>query len=1016
MNISAICIRNPIPVILLFIVAILLGLQSFFSMKVQDFPDIDLPVITVSATLAGANPQQLETEVAKKLENAVAPLQGMKNISTTIQDGSVSMVVEFELEKPLQEALDDVRSAVSSIRSQLPNDLNEPIVQKVNMANAPMVTYTINSKKMDEGQLSWYVDNDINKRLMDIEGVGSVTRVGGVDREIQILIDPNKLQGLDITVAEVSRQLKQIQVETSAGKMDIGNFEQPIRAIALIEKSKDLNEIELSSSMGRKIKLEDIATIKDDFSERRSSAWFNGEKVVGFEVKRTKTASDIVVLEKVQKSLAKLKVENPDLVIEESFNFVNKVKDDYKASMTLLYEGAFLAVLVVFVFLKDMRATIVSAIALPLSIIPAFWFMQQFDFTINGVTLLALSLVIGVLVDDAIVEVENIERHMREGASAIESAMKATEEIGLAVIATTATLIAVFLPTAFMPGVPGLVFRHFGWTAALSIFASLLVARMLTPILAAYFMRPKDFHQEEDPKWMKSYLGLVQWSLNNKLKTIVGAVAFFILSLAMIPLLPTGFIPPDNSSQTQVMLELEPGVTLSQVENTAKKAEELLKEVPEIVDVYTTIGAGSSGGRGREGSSVSEVRKATLTLKLVDIDKRDKKQEVEKKIRTIMSDLPGAKVKVGLGANGEKYVLSLVSEDAYALSLAAKEVEKDIRTINGIGSISSSASLNRTEVLIKVDYTKAADFGVTTNTIADTIRVATLGDFSNNLSKLNSSVRQLPIVVKLNEDFKENLDALKELRVPTKSGFVELGEMAEISFTNGPAVINRYNRERNINIEVETNGVPLGLVQKQVAELPSMKNLPAGVSSPLVGESERMKELFGGFGIAMLTGVISIYVILVLLFKDFIQPVTILMALPLSFGGAFVALLLTGKSFSLSSLIGIIMLMGIATKNSILMVDYAIMAMNEGKDKLTAIMDACHKRARPIIMTTIAMGAGMLPVALQIGNVDGSFRSPMAIAVIGGLITSTFLSLLVIPSVFLYMSNFKEWFKRKFKY
>lgn len=1012
MNISAISIKNPIPVILMFVVAIFLGLQSFFSMKIQDFPDITLPVITISASLPGANPQQLETEVAKKLENSISSLQGLKNVTTTIQDGSVSIKAEFELEKPLQEALDDVRSSVSTIRSQLPSEMDEPIVQKVNMANSPMVTYTIDSKKMDESQLSWFVDNDISKMLMSIEGVGNITRVGGVDREIHVLINGLKIQGLDITVSEISRQLQQLQIETSAGKMEIGEGEQPIRTIATVKNAKELNNIELMTTSGKKIKLSDIAEIKDSFAEKVSSAWFNGKKVVGFEIKRTKTASDLEVLEKVRKAIAELKTERSDLVFEESFNFVDKIKDDYRASMNLLYEGAFLAVLVVFIFLKDIRATLVSAIALPLSIIPAFWFMSQFNFTINGITLLALSLVIGVLVDDAIVEVENIERHMKDGANPMDSAIKATEEIGLAVVATTATLIAVFLPTAFMGGVPGLVFRHFGWTAALSIFASLLVARMLTPILAAYFMKKKNNHEEKDPIWMDNYLKMVTWSLNNKAKTIVAAVIFFIVSLAMIPLLPTGFIPPDNSNQTQVMIEMSPGVTLPQVERTTKKAEEYLRTIPEIINIYTTIGAGSSGGKGSQSSSVSEVRKATLTLKLVPRGERENKQEVEKKIRNVLSNLPGAKIKVGLGGNGEKYIVSLVSEDSYALELAAKEVEKDLRTVQRLGSISSSANLNRSEVLISIDYAEAAELGVTTTTISDTIRVATLGDFSRNISKLNSSVRQIPIVVKLSEEFKEDIESLKDLKIPTRNGFVALSEIATVEFANGPAVINRYNRARNINIEVETNGIPLGEIQKIISDLPSIKNLPAGVSVPVVGEAERMKELFSGFGMAMLIGIMSIYVILVLLFKDFIQPITILMALPLSFGGAFVALMLTGKSFSLSSLIGIIMLMGIATKNSILLVDYAIMSMNEGKDKLTALMDACHKRARPIIMTTIAMGAGMLPVALQLGNVDGSFRSPMAIAVIGGLITSTFLSLLVIPSVYYYMSELKDWIKK----
>lgn len=1010
MNISAFSIKNPVIIIIFFLISTFAGLISFNSMKVQQFPDMSLPTITVNAVLPGASPSQLETDVAKKLENSIASLQGIKNISTKIMDGSVMVVAEFRLEKSTQEALDDVRSAVSAIRSQLPNDLQDPVVNKITFAGSPILTYAIDSEKMDIEQLSWYVDNDISKRLLSVEGIGSVVRVGGVNRQIQVLIKQDVLKSFGVSIAEVSRLLKQIQLETSAGNMEIGSMEQPIKAVANVEQIQFLKDLEFKTSQGKKLRLGDVATIEDTVDKQVSGAFLNGMPVVGFEITRAKGASEIEVYEEIQKSLKQLQKERPDIKLKESFNFVNPVKQEYHASLTLLYEGALLAVLVVWLFLRDVRATFVSAVALPLSIIPAFIFMSHFGFSINIITLLALSLVVGILVDDAIVEVENIERHMAQGKTAMQAAVDATQEIGLAVIATTGTLIAVFLPTAFMSGIPGLFFKQFGWTAALSVFASLIVARLLTPMMAAYIMKHNAEKAYKQPFWMSFYLKTVKWSLENRFTTIVLALVFFVGSLSLIPLLPQGFIPADNNSQTQVYLELEPGVSYETTLAAAKKTEQLLKTVPEVLSVYTTIGGGASGSDPKMGGLVSsEVRKATLTIQLKDASERDVKQIIEKRIRQVLIDVAGAKIKVGLGASGEKYIMALTSEDGEALLRAAKDIEKGLRSIDGVGNITSSSGLNRSEVILKINYAKAAEYGITTESIAQSVRIATQGDFDLGLSKFNSSARQIPIVVKLDTNFKENLDSLKDLLLVGKNSMVPLSEVAEVELASGQYIIERYNRSRNITFEVELSGIVLGDLTAKVAELEAIKNLPPSVSVAPVGDAEMMQELFSSFGMAMLVGVLSIFFILVLLFKDILQPLTILMALPLALGGAFVGLLVAGQSFSMPSLIGLIMLMGLATKNSILLVEYAIVARRNGMPRFEAMLDACSKRARPIIMTTLAMGAGMLPIALQWGSGDGSFRSPMAIAVIGGLITSTFLSLVVIPAVYTYMDDFAKW-------
>ena len=1024
LNVSSWSIRNPIPAVMLFVLLTVAGFIAFGSMKVQNFPDLDLPTITVTASLPGAAPTQLETDVARKLENALAPLQGLKHITTKVQDGAVSISAEFRMEKPVQEAVDDVRSAIQSVRADLPGELRDPIVQKINLSGTPVLAYTVRSSRLDDEALSWLVDKEITRKLLSLRGVGAVNRVGGVTREVHIALDVNRLQSLGITAAEVSRQLKQVQQEGSGGRMDLGIGEQAVRTLATVKTAQEVGQIELATSRGASIRLDRVATVRDTLAEPRSAASLNGTPVVGFEVIRSKGESEVAVGHLVRKALADFRIQNPDIEITESFDFVTPVEEEYSSSLILLYEGAILAVLVVWLFLRDLRATVVSAVALPLSVIPAFIGMAYLGFSINVVTLLALSLVVGVLVDDAIVEVENIVRHLRMGKTPYQAAMEAADEIGLAVIATTFTLIAVFLPTAFMSGIAGKLFKQFGWTASFAVFASLVVARVLTPMMAAYMLKPI-VTPEKEPQWLARYMVWVAWCMKHRVLTMLFATLFFIGSIMLVPLLPQGFIPADDNSQTQVYVELPPGSTLQQTKDSAEQARQLLTTVKDIQSVYTTIGGGSAGTDPFSGSGIAEVRKATLTIQLTERGKRPRKQEIENEIRQALQQLPGVRTKVGLGGSGEKYILVLTGEDSQALQSAALAVEKDLRTIQGLGSIASTASLVRPEIAVRPDFAKAADLGVTSAAISDTLRVATLGDYDAALPKLNLSQRQVPIVVKLNDEARKDLSLLERLSVPGSRGPVLLGQVASIELGSGPAIIDRYDRQRNVNFEIELSGMPLGDVTQAVQKLPSLQSLPPGVQVIEVGDAEMMSELFASFGLAMTIGVLCIYIVLVLLFKGFLHPVTILAALPLSLGGAFVGLLIAQKSFSMPSLIGLIMLMGIATKNSILLVEYAIEARRgkpaeDGKPALPgmsrwdAIFDACHKRARPVVMTTIAMGAGMLPIALSWGSADTSFRSPMAIAVIGGLITSTVLSLLVIPVVFTYLDDLGQWVSRMF--
>ena len=831
MNVSSWSIRNPIPALLLFIMLTIVGLMGFQRMKIQNFPDIDLPTVIVTASLPGASPTQMETEVARKIENSVATLQGVKHIYSTLSDGLATVTVEFRLEKATQAAVDDVRDAVSRVRSDLPADLRDPVISKMNLSGAPVLTYTVGSTRLDDEALSWFVDNTVTKQLLSVKGVGAVSRVGGANREVRVALDPAKLLALNATAADVSRQLRQVQQEAAGGRADVGGIEQSVRTIATVQSADELGGLEITLGDGRRVRLNQLASVQDTVAEPRSSAFLDGQPVVAFEIQRSLGAGEVEVMDGVRAQLEKLKAEHPDVVVTEAFNFVDPVSENYEGSMVLLYEGAALAVLVVWLFLRDWRATLVAATALPLSVIPAFAVMHYlFGFSINVVTLLSLSLVVGILVDDAIVEIENIMRHLRMGKSPMQAAMEAADEIGLAVIATTFTLIAVFLPTAFMAGVPGKFFVQFGWTAAIAVFFSLVVARMLTPMMAAYILKPPK-GDEHEPGWVTRYLGWAKWCLKHRVLTMVATSVFFFGSFGLAGLLPTGFIPPDDLSQTQVTLTLPPGSTLQQSQALAEQARQIVAQNPQVKLVYTAIGGGATGSDPFMGTGVIDVTKATLTISMTHRSDRrgTSKQAVETQLRDALAVLPGARVKVGFGGSSEKYILSLSGEDARLLAEHAQLVERELRGIPGIGAVTSSASLVRPELVLRPDPARMADLGVTSAAIADTLRVATAGDYEQALAKLNLSQRQVPVVVKLPAEARADLALLSRLPVPGARGPVPLGNVADLAIDSGPAQISRYDRAQNINIEVELNGVPLGEAEAQAMALPSLQQLPPGV-------------------------------------------------------------------------------------------------------------------------------------------------------------------------------------------
>lgn len=1002
MNLATWSIRNPIPSILLFVVLLLAGLNGFNKLSKQDLPDLDLPTVRIELRQPGAAASQLETEVARKVENALAGLRGIKHNSTQINDGSIIMTISFRLDVNLNEALADSKAAIDRIRNELPVELEEPRVTKIQVGpGGAMLSYALTNTSWDEEQLSWFVDDTLAKAIQAVPGVGDYSRVGGVKREIQVTLAPEKLIGLNTTAADVSRALKRTQLDTSGGRGQLNNAEQNIKTLASSRTADDLAKTNIVLADGRSIALNQIAEISDTTADRTQIALIDGKTAVGFQIWRTKGFDEVKIAQGVEQAIERIRVQYPQLQFIKVSDRVEHTLEQYDGSMHMLFEGAILSILVIWLFLRDWRATVIGAIALPLSIVPAFAFMAWMNYSLNTITLLALAVVVGILVDDAIVEVENIAAHMHGGKSAREATEDAVNEIALAVAATTASLIVVFLPTAFMPGVPGLVFTQFGWTIVVAVSLSFLVARIITPMMAVWLIRPS-FHQdaEHESRIMKWYLSCVKWCLQNRGKTILTGILLFTLSLGFIPLLPTGFIPAADRGTTTINVELAPGSSLSQTLNLSEHIRNNIKDIVGIKSIFTQIGESNR-------SEAGESRRANLIVVLKDRDERPKQQIIEHAIRQRLDHIPGARFSISGGGSGEKVELVLSSNDERQLLETAHAIEAQLRTISNLNNITSNAKLERQDLVVRPNAVLASAQGVSTQAINDTLRVALSGDRAISLSKLNLDQRQIDIRVLLPENVRHDINQIGALRVPGRTGLVPLNSIADIALENSESQINRFDQQRQVVITADLGGTALGDAIKVAKSLPAIKEMPSSVKLLEYGDAETQTEMFQGMRMAMVVGVLGLYAVLVLLFNDWFQPLTILSAVPLSVGGAFVSLLLAKSELSLPTMIGLVMLMGIVTKNSILVVDFAIVAIKQGLDRNTALITACKKRVQAITMTTVAMTAGMLPIALGYGA-DASFRQPMAIAVIGGLLSSTAMSLLIVPIVFTYIADFQQ--------
>ncbi len=1040
MNFSAWSIRNPVAPILAFFVLVVLGWQSFNSLPITRFPNIDVPIVSINVTQSGAAPAELETQVTKEIEDAVAGISGVDHIQSTITDGSSTTAVIFRMEVPTTQAVQDVKDAIDRIRGDLPTSIDEPIVSKVDVEGQAIQTFSVSSPGMTLEELSWFVDDTIKRAIQGQSGIGRVDRYGGSDREVRIELDEDRLNSFGITAADVNGQLRRMNMDLGSGRGQVGGSEQAIRTLGDARDVAQLANTMISLPNGRFVRLSELGKVTDTYEEPKSFSRFNGHPGVTFAVFRAKGASEVSVAETVAKTLDEIRAKHPEVTIEMVDDSVYFTYGNYEAAIHTLIEGALLAVVVVMLFLRNWRATLISAVALPLSAIPTFWIMELLGFSLNLVSFLAMTLATGILVDDAIVEIENIERHIRMGKSPYRAAIEAADEIGLAVIATTFTIIAVFVPVSFMPGIPGQYFIQFGLTVAVSVFFSLLVARLITPVMAAYLMQPTDVggghHGDDDSAIMKLYTGLIGVTTRWRYTTLLAAIGCLAISLYFLLQVPGSFLPPEDNSRVSLSIELPPDAMLEDTDRTTTEIYNRVKDIDGVENVFVLGGASPKGDL--------ELRRAAVTVLLEKLDHsllnkivndvigrapligdylpklppagRIKPQsQIEKEIFAKLRSLPDVRV-TKLNDRGERDLsFNLLSNNEADLDKAVAILEAKLRRDPLLANVSPDGALPRPELQIRPRDEQMSRLGITTAQISEVIRVATIGDVDALLTKIALDGRLIPIRVQLNRDFRTDLAAIRNLKVQTASGAtVPLSSVADINYAEGPSSIKRYDRYRVVTLGADLPvGVALDTASARFKQIAAEAKLPPTVEFLESGDAEVQAEMQQSFGNAMLLGLMMVLVVLILLFKDVIQPFTILFSLPLAIGGVAGALILTQNALSMPVLIGILMLMGIVTKNAILLVDFGIEMMHHGMDRTLSMVEAGRKRARPIVMTSIAMSAGMLPSALGVGE-GGSFRAPMAIAVIGGIIVSTVLSLVVVPSFFLIMDDLSRLLARIF--
>lgn len=1023
-NISAWAIRNPVTPLVLFAALVLAGIVSFMRMDINQNPDVSFPLVNVTVNQPGAAPTELETQVTQRIEAAVRGISGVDEITSFASEGQSYTNVQFKIGTPVDRAVADVKNAVDQIRSDLPQGILEPQVQRVDIDGGPIAYFSAEATDMTLEELSWYVDNTVAKRLLSVSGMAAVKRGGGVSREIRVILDPARLQAYGITAAQVNAQLQQVNVNAAGGRTEIAGAEQSIRVLGNARNARELGATQIAISGGRTVKLADLATVRDMYAEQRSLSLMNGRQVTSFSMEKAKGSSDVTVYDAAMKVLDQLRKENPKVQFKQLYTSVEYTRGQYHSAMSAMIEGAVLAVVIVFLFLRDWRATMISALAIPLSAIPSFWFMEMMGFTLNGISLLALSLVAGVLVDDAIVEIENIVRHMRMGKSAYQASIDAADEIGLAVLATTMAIVAVFLPVALMPGMAGQFFIQFGMTVVVSVLMSLAVARLITPMIAAYFLKAHGEESHGEGWLMDRYMGVLRWSLDqrradarrarggrrnrfvatfldHRVWTVGIGVLAFIATIAAFATLPMTFQPTINTDFSQVKVETVPGSTLAQTTAITRKVADMLAADTDVVEAaFADINPTNAD--------------IFLTLKKDrPISSVDWERKVAPKFQTIADARVNFQSQSG-GGFGRDIILMFGSDDPVLLENTAAQLVRDMQHIPELRAPRVQGDMQRPEIIIKPRLDLAASMGVTTMALSQSIRIATIGDIDQNSAKFSLSDRQVPIRVALAEESRKDISTIENMPVPTVSGgSVPLKVVADISFGAGPTQIRRYNQIRRIVVGADlAPGIVTSQAMQKINALPLMKNILAGkiqgVQKLNVGDSKWQMEMLQNFVVAVLSGIMLVLAVLVLLYKRLMPPFVNLGSLMLAPLGGALALHVAGQPLSMPVFIGLLMLLGIVAKNSILVIDFALEEMEKGVPKWEAIIDAGHKRAQPIVMTTVAMVAGMVPTALSLSG-DAAWRQPMGITVIGGLVLSTALTLVIVPATFSLAIGLEAW-------
>jgi len=1002
-NISAGAIRNPIPPILLILALLFAGWTAYGRLPINQLPNVDFGAFSVTVAQPGAAPAEMETQITQRIEAALTSVEGVKRVTSTISPGVSVTMVEMESDGDLGRAVDDARDAVQRIRADLPADITEPVVTRIDAASQPIGYYAVEGQGMTPQDISWFIDNDLQRELLAVPGVSAVVRMGGVDREIRVELDPARMLAYGVSADQINNQLRAINADFPGGQAQVGGQAQSIRTLGGAQSVQELENLRISASDGRTVRLADLGTITDSASDLNSISRYNGQPVVGFMVQRSRGASEVQVFDRMDERVRAIEEARPEIHITEIGSTVEFIRGMHESSIHALLEGALLACLVVFLILRDWRATLIAAAAIPLSIFPTFAGIEVLGFTLNMVTLIALALVTGVLVDDAIVEIENIVRHMRMGKSAYAAALEAADEIGLAVVATTGAIIAVFVPVSFMEGGMGVFFKEFGLTVALAAFFSLVVARLITPMMAAFFLKNEGHEEEAKPGVLtETYHDALSWSIRNPWKTVGIGIAVFVGSIMLASTVPSVVIPRFDNGMIQARVEIPPGTPVIEADRVLQRMSARIREYPEVIGVFTSM-------NGADGSAPD----ANMFIQLTQRDERNRSSyAIQQEMRPILSEFPNyraAFVQDQGGSSGSDITVQFVGQDPVAVNAAADRLAAAMSQLPSLADVRSTSALRRPEIQVRPRQEDMARLGVTSAALASAIRIATSGDAEQNLPKYDLADRQIPIRVTLRPDQRSDLDALRSLPVQSTLGApVRIDAVADVQFSLGEATIERRDRERAVTVGANvTPGTQLSEAQNAVNALPEAQG---GDGARLVagGQTEDFAEMTAAFGSAMLWGIILIYIVLVLLFRDFFQPITIMTALPLSLGGAFLGLIIANQPLSLFAFIGLLMLMGLVTKNSILLVDFAVERMHAGMSRNAALMEAGMKRARPIIMTTFAMSGGMIPAAAGWG-VDGTLRQGMGAAVIGGLMLSTLLSLVFVPAMFVLIDRLERW-------